>query len=166
MWIELVVFELEAIADVGDRLPREVFGMSVALRRLVVADVRVGVVTALPRHAAHHVLRTLGWMEIVDVCVTTDDGARSPRPDMVDRAIRALGVRSASRVAAVCATPLGLTQGAAAGCAIVIGVSGRGCQIDALRAGPCTQIIPTAALVPEVLRRIEGRPELAAGWDG
>jgi beta-phosphoglucomutase-like phosphatase (HAD superfamily) len=166
MWIELVVFELEAIADVGDRLPREVFGMSVALRRLVVADVRIGIVTALPRHAAHHTLRTLGWMEIVDVCVTTDDARGAPPPDMVDQAIRTLGVASAGRVASVSSTPFGLTLGASAGCAIVIGISGRGCDADVLREGPCTQVMPTAALVPDLLRRVEGRPELAAGWDG
>jgi beta-phosphoglucomutase-like phosphatase (HAD superfamily) len=155
MWIDLVVFELEVIADVVDRVPREVFGMSVALRRLKASDVAVAVVTTLPRHAAHHALRALGWMEMVDVCVASDDGARAaPHPDMVARAMGALGIASGGRVASVAGTPLGLLQGATAGCAIVIGITGRGFEEVVLRGAPCTQIVGTPALVPEVLRRV------------
>jgi len=161
MWIDLVVFELEAIADVEGRLPREVFGMSVALRRLVEAKIAIGVVTARARHAAHHALRTLGWMELVDVCVAPDDGVRpAPHPDMVLRAIDALGIASPARVASVSGTPLGLLQGASAGCSIVIGVDGRGSERYMLRGAPCTQIVPTPALVPEVLRRLARGPSL------
>jgi beta-phosphoglucomutase-like phosphatase (HAD superfamily) len=164
MWINLVVFELEAIADVMDRAPREVFGMGVALRRLKAADIALGIITGLPRHAALHTLRVLGWTELVDACVTQDDGARAaPHPDMVLCVMNALGIGHGACVVTVAGSPLGVLQGATAGCAIVIGVSGRGHEADALRRAPCTQIVGTPALVPEVLRRIARLRPGAAG---
>jgi beta-phosphoglucomutase-like phosphatase (HAD superfamily) len=163
MWIDLVVFELEAIAELKDKVVCEVFGTSAALRSLKAAEIAVGVVTGLPRHVAHHAMRALGWMEVVDVCVTASDGVRpAPHPDMVERAMRAVGVWSPARVASVSSSPLGLLQGATAGASVVIAVDGRAFEPLVLRGAPCTQTVPTPALVPEVLRRIQRRPAGAA----
>ncbi len=106
---------------------------------------------------AHDALARLGWLggELVDVCVTASDVPRHALfPDMVPHAMRELDVRDPARVAKVSDTPLGLLQGATAGCSILIGVLDRGQRESVLRGGPCTHVAPTAALVPELLERV------------
>jgi beta-phosphoglucomutase-like phosphatase (HAD superfamily) len=129
MSIEFVVFDLDAVTVVHDSTIREVFGMTPALRRLRARGVKIAITTARTRMDAHHALGQLGWLgsEIIDACVTSSDVPRSaPFPDMVPHAMNELDVRSAAHVAKVSGTPLGLLQGATAGCAVLIGVLDRG----------------------------------------
>ena len=154
MSIDLVVFDLDAVADVEDGSAFEVFGMTPALRRLRRRAVKIAVATGRSRAAAHRALHRLGWLggELVGACTTADDAPRAP--DMVPAAMSALGVRDARRVAKVSGTPLGLLEGAAAGCAVLVGVRDRGYDEHLLRGAPCTHVAPTAALVPELLERL------------
>jgi len=157
MPIEFVVFDLDAVADIQDASLREVFGMTPSLRRLRARGLGIAVTAARHRMDAHDALSRLGWLggELVDVCVTASDVPRmAPFPDMIPYAMKELGARDPSRVAKVSGTPLGLLQGATAGCSILIGVTDRGVRESVLRGAPCTHIAPTAALVPELLDRV------------
>jgi hypothetical protein len=76
------------------------------------------------------------------------------------------GVRDPSRVVVVGSTPAELQQGAAAGCGLVVGVFETGGSFEALRAATHNVLLPTCALVPELLRRIDVRraAPIAFGW--
>ena len=165
MPIELVIMDLDAVATRRGGDFTEVFGMTPALRRLRAAGLKVAVTTERTRREAHAALADLGWLggELVDACITTSDAPRpAPHPDMVPLAMRELAVTAAYRVAKVSGSPLGLLQGATAGCSVVIGVLDRGFEERALRGAPCTHVAPTAALVPELLRRVIRRTAVDA----
>jgi beta-phosphoglucomutase-like phosphatase (HAD superfamily) len=165
MSIELVILDLDAVATLGASTVTEVFGMTPALRRLRARGLKVAVTTDRTRREAHGALADLGWLggELVDACITASDAPRpAPHPDMVPLAMRELAVSEAYRVAKVSGSPLGLLQGAAAGCSVLIGILHCGFDEAALRGAPCTHVAPTAALVPELLHRVGRRAPMDA----
>ena len=101
-------------------------------------------------------MRKLDWL--VDACVTAHDVDRPrPSPDLVERAMRVLRIREARRTASIAASPLATLEGAAAGCAIVLGLTNCGWSAETFRSSPVAHLIPTAALLPELLDRLHHR---------
>jgi beta-phosphoglucomutase-like phosphatase (HAD superfamily) len=150
MAIELVIFDLDAIAHLDVSPPREVFGMTPALRRLRARRIASAICTSQTRRETHELLRSLDWLgDMVDACVTTDDvGRAAPFPDMVFQIMRDVSVRDVRRVVKVSASHSGVVQGASAGCALVVGIGGPGLDPRVLRVAPCTLLVPTPAIVP------------------
>src|SRR5262249_53550028 len=96
----------------------------------------------------------LGWNDpqLVNLTVTSDEVARGrPHPDMIEYAMRQLGVADAQRVAKVGDTPADLEEGSRAGCGLVSGVTAGTHTVDQLRASPHTHLIATIAELPELL---------------
>jgi phosphoglycolate phosphatase len=157
MQIELALFDLDTVAILDAEPPREVFGMSRAFARLRARRVLSAVCTSRSRREAHDALRALGWLgDRLDACITADDAARgAPFPDMVERAMRELDVRDPRRVVKVSASAEGIVQGASAGCRCLVGVAAPQERDARFADAPCTQIVPTPALVPELVAKVE-----------
>jgi phosphonatase-like hydrolase len=153
-----------------DRAPiREVLGASPAFWQLRKHAVKVASVTGLTLAAADAIHERIGWRSrgLVDVVVTSDEVERgAPHPDAIQEVMERAGVRDPARVVVVGSTPAELQQGAAAGCGLVVGVFDTGGSFEALRAVTHNVLLPTCALVPELLRRIDARriAPIAFGW--
>lgn len=148
---------------------REVHGMTPAFLRLRAMGIKVALDTGFSRPIVDAILARLGWAArgLVDACVTSDEVRRGrPYPDMIQEAMRRTRTTGIHRVIKVGDTPADIQEGAAAGCPVVIGVTNGTHVEEELRAHPCTFIIATAALVPELIRRIETRPpaSIAFAW--
>jgi phosphonatase-like hydrolase len=136
----------------------ETLGMSRAFRQLHQMGTQVALDTGFDRAITDAILTRLGWSArgLVDASVTSDEVARGrPYPDMIWEAMHRTGVRDPARVAKVGDTPTDLQEGAAAGCTLVIGVTSGGHDAVALRAHPCTHVVPSASFVPEIVRHAE-----------
>jgi phosphonatase-like hydrolase len=148
---------------------REVQGASHAFRRLQQMGIRVALDTGLTRAVADVVIDRMGWSArgLIDASVASDEvRCGRPAPDMISRAMELTGIHDASRVVKVGDTPADLYEGFAAGCALVVAVTS-GERSDAeLRLHPCTHVVPTVALVPELIRRVDANPPLpvALAW--
>ena len=148
---------------------REVQGASHAFRRLHQMGISVALDTGFSRPIANVVIERLGWAGrgLVDVSVTSDEVERGrPAPDMIALAMRLTGTRNPARVAKVGDTPADLYEGFAAGCSLVIGVTNGTHTGEELRLHPCTHLVPSVALVPELIRRVEANPPItvALAW--
>jgi phosphonatase-like hydrolase len=153
-----------------DRTPiREVLGASPAFWQLRKHGVKVASLTGFTLAAAEAIHTRVGWRSrgLVDVVVSSDEVERgAPHADAIHEAMNRAGVRDPSRVVVVGSTPRELEQGTVAGCGLVVGVFDTGGSFDALRATRHDVLLPTCALVPELLRRIDARriAPIAFGW--
>jgi len=132
----------------------EIAGASDTFRRLHRAGIRVALDTGFSRDIAAVILDRLGWNNraLVDVTVTSDEVPRGrPHADMIAKAMRDLGITDAGRVAKVGDTPSDLEEGAAAGCGLVIGVTGGSHTAAQLEPFQHTHLIGTVAELPKLL---------------
>lgn len=132
----------------------EIAGSSDVFRRLRAAGIKVALDTGFSREIVDVVLKRLGWSSggLVDATVTSDEVERGrPHPDLVFKAMRDLGVGDAKRVAKVGDTPSDLQEGSAAGCGLVIGVTGGSHTAEQLEAFPHTHLIASVAQLPALL---------------
>lgn len=137
-----------------DASVHEIPGAAETFRRLRAAGIKVALDTGFTRDIVDVVLARLGWNDpgIVDATVTSDEVARGrPHPDMLEKAMRDLGVADPRHVAKVGDTPSDLAEGAAAGCGMVIGVTGGSHTEQQLKTSPHTHLIPTVAELPALL---------------
>jgi phosphonatase-like hydrolase len=136
---------------------REVPGMSQTFARLREMGIKVALDTGFDRAIASAIVRRLGWSEmgLIDAWVASDEVRRGrPHPDLVFEAMRRTGLSLASRVMKVGDTPSDVQEGKAAGCPVVVAVTNGSHTEAELRPHGPTFILPTAALVPELIRRI------------
>ena len=163
-------FVARVVARAHDRAPiREVLGASPAFWQLRKHGVKVASLTQLTLAAAEALHDRIGWRArgLLDVVVSSDEVERgAPYPDAIHEAMNRAGVRDPGHVVVVGSTPAEMEQGKAAGCGLVVGVFDTGGSFDALRATPHDVLLPTCALVPELLRRIDARriAPIAFGW--
>jgi phosphonatase-like hydrolase len=132
----------------------EIAGAGDVFRRLRAAGIKVALDTGFSREIVDVVLKRLGWSAggLVDTTVTSDEVERGrPHPDLVFKAMRDLGVGDAKRVAKVGDTPSDLQEGSAAGCGLVIGVTGGSHTAEQLEAFPHTHLIASVAELPALL---------------
>ncbi len=89
---------------------------------------------------------------MLDTTVTSDEVERGrPHPDMLLKAMRDLGISDARAVAKVGDTPSDLEEGTAAGCGMVVGVTGGSHTAEQLKPHPHTHLIGTVAELPALL---------------
>ncbi len=150
-------------ADFSERMIRhyagspevgEVPGAGRVFARLRAAGVRVALDTGFHRAIVTVVLQRLGWREgeTVDASIASDEVPRGrPHPDMIRTLMERLGVGDPRRVAKVGDAPADLEEGRAAGCGIVIGVTGGSHPREALERCPHTHLVETIAEVPALL---------------
>jgi phosphonatase-like hydrolase len=116
--------------------------------------IKVALDTGFSRPIVDAILDRLGWAEgtFLDATVTSDEVARGrPFPDLIDRAMRLTGVADPKAVAKVGDTPSDLKEGAAAGCALVIGVTNGTHRPDQLAAHPHTHLIGSLKELPALV---------------
>jgi len=171
MRVDLVVFDIAGttVYD-GDAGPgsladaialgagvREAEGASAVMRRLRESGVKVALDTGLARTITDLVVARLGWgSDVLDLTVSSDDVARGrPHPDMVLEAMRRAGVTDPSRVAKVGDAAADLLEGTAAGCGLVIGLTGGSRAPRELEGQPHTHLI---ASLRDLLPIVEGQP--------
>jgi phosphonatase-like hydrolase len=129
----------------------EIVGAAETFRRLRAAGIKVALDTGFTRDIADVVLARLAWNdpELLDTTVTSDEVKRGrPHADMVEKAMRDLGIADARRVAKVGDTPADLQEGTAAGCGMVIGVTGGSHTAEQLKPFAPTHLIGTVAELP------------------
>jgi len=132
----------------------QIAGAGATFRRLHAGGIKVALDTGFTRDIVEVVLDRLGWNdpELVDATVTSDEVERGrPHADMIAKAMRDLGVKDPTRVAKVGDTPADLAEGTAAGCGLVIGVTGGSHTADELRPFAHTHLIDTVAELPALL---------------
>ena len=84
-----------------------------------------------------------------------------PFPDMIHEAMRRTGVHESWRVAKVGDTPSDLQEGAAAGCALIIGVTAGTHSASLLRVHPHTHLVETVAAVPAIVAQVNASTRVA-----
>jgi phosphonatase-like hydrolase len=132
----------------------EISGAGDTFRRLRAAGIKVALDTGFTRDIVDVVLARLGWTvpEVVDLTVTSDEVARGrPHADMIQRAMRDLGIKNPQRVAKVGDTPSDLQQGASAGCALIVGVTQGSHTAAELKPFPHTHLVSTIVELPGLL---------------
>lgn len=168
MNIELVIFGFVGTTVIEESL-RETVGASRCFWQLQQDGIRVGSVTNLSLSAAGAIHERLGWQArgLVDVVVTSDEVERgAPEPDAIFEVMHRAGVRESARVAFVGNATSELEQAHAAGCGLIVGVFDSDGSFGRVRASRHNVLLPTCALVPELLRRISARriAPIAIGW--
>jgi phosphonatase-like hydrolase len=140
--------------DQTDPSVHEITGASETFRRLHAARIKVALDTGFTRDIVDVVLARLGWNDgqLVDAIVTSDEVTRGrPHADMIEKAMRDLGVNDPKRVAKVGDTPSDLEEGTAAGCGLVIGVTAGSHTAEQLQPFEHTHLIGTVAELPALL---------------
>jgi len=133
---------------------REVNGTTRTFVRLRNAHMKIAIETGFDRAITSAVLRRMRWERegLIDAVVTSDEVQRGrPHPDMILRAMENTQVHDPLLVAKVGDTPADLHEGAAAGCGMVIGVTGGTHDRVQLLPHPHTTLIHTIAALPEAL---------------
>jgi phosphonatase-like hydrolase len=133
---------------------REITGPSETFRRLRAAGIKVALDTGFSRNIVDVVLARLKWDDgqLVDATITSDEVRRGrPHPDMIEKAMIDLAVSDPKRVAKVGDTPSDLEEGNAAGCGMVIGVTGGSHTAEQMRPHRHTHLIHTVADLPGLL---------------
>lgn len=120
-----------------------------ALREL---GVKIALDTGFDRKILDAILLRLGWFDVVDFTVASDEvAAGRPAPDMIRRAMAATGVNDPARVAKAGDTAVDMHEGHNAGCGEVIGVlTGTG-SAEELEAAGAHRVIPSVTMLPTVL---------------
>lgn len=132
----------------------EIAGAAATFRRLRAAGIKTALDTGFSRDIVDVVLERLGWKDdsLLNVTVTSDEVPRGrPHPDMIEKIMRELGVGDPRRVAKVGDTPSDLEEGTAAGCGMIVGVTGGSHTPDQLRPFPHSHLIGTVADLPALL---------------
>jgi len=132
----------------------EIAGAAATFQKLQSAGIRVALDTGFSRDIVDVILRRLGWHDspLINLTVASDEVERGrPHPDMIQRAMRALGIEDPRRVAKVGDTPSDLEEGVSAGCGMVVGVTGGSHTADQLRPHPHTHLISSITELPQLL---------------
>lgn len=126
-------------------------GVQDTFKILRTAGIKVGIDTGFSREIANTIFDRLGWKEgeTFDYSVTSDEVENGrPYPDMIYNLMEKAGIGDASQVAKVGDTGSDMTQGKAAVCALVIGVTTGSWKKEDLEKEYHTHLI---AELPEIL---------------
>jgi phosphonatase-like hydrolase len=137
-----------------DASVHEMPGASQTFRCLRKAGIKVALDTGFTRDIVDVLLDRLHWndSELIDITVASDEVKHGrPRADMIELAMRELKVQQAERVAKVGDTPADLQEGKAAGCGMIIGVTGGTHTAEQLRPFGPTHLVASVADVPGLL---------------
>lgn len=145
-------------------------GAPETLRQLREEGVKIALTTGFYRKVTNIILQRLGWdadldetymavgpKAVVDLSLTPDETERGrPYPDMIQAAMRRLGVADPQRVVNLGDTPSDLLSGQAAGVGLSLGVSNGTHSREALLAYPHHHLLAnTGELVPYLRRHFQ-----------
>ena len=124
-------------------------GAEAALRALAARGVRLALTSGFDRALVDLLVERLGWRDLFGIVLAAEDAPQGrPAPYLIYRAMMALGVHDAGRVAVVGDTPLDLQSGTNARAGWVIGVLSGAHGLETLGATPHTHLLPSIASVP------------------
>lgn len=130
----------------------EIPGTSETFRTLRAAGIKIGVDTGFDRDTCDAVLERMGWGDLVDASVASDEVERGrPSGDLVRRAMALLDVEDPQDVLKVGDTPADLGEGTNSGCRYVVGVLSGAYGREGLEGLPHTHLIDSVRELPAVL---------------
>lgn len=134
----------------------EIEGATDTFKTLQAQGIKVGLDTGFSRDITDIIIKRLGWQEILDVSVTSDEVAQGrPYPDMILRAMELTGIREVLQVAKIGDTPVDLEEGHSAGCALVVGVLSGANGKDVLEQYPHTHIVDSVTDVTDLIHSFQ-----------
>ena len=134
----------------------EVAGAGAALGELRARGVKLALTSGFDRALVDLLVARLGWRDLFGVVLAAEDAPEGrPAPYLIYRAMMALGVHDAGRVAVIGDTPLDLQSGTNARAGWVVGVLSGAHGIETLGATPHTHLLPSIAALP-ALFGVEG----------
>jgi phosphonatase-like hydrolase len=114
--------------------------------------IKIALDTGFSRKVLDAVLLRLGWDDVVDATVASDEVPEGrPAPDMIRRAMQLTGVSDPARVAKAGDTPADMREGLAARCGLVAGVLTGTSGAEALVASGATHILASVAFMPRIV---------------
>ncbi|MHA7985141.1 HAD family hydrolase [Rathayibacter sp. CAU 1779] len=142
-----------AFADLADREGIDaVPGAEAAIRRLRECGVRVALTTGLSRITMHGILEALGWEQLVDVVLCSEDVGRGrPYPDMALTALLRTRASSVEAMIVVGDTVSDIESGLAAGAGVTVGVLTGSHDEHALTQAGADVVIDSIADLPALL---------------
>jgi phosphonatase-like hydrolase len=128
---------------------RAIDGAESALAALRDGGVRVCLTTGFSPSTLDGLLAALGWRSRVDLALAPGPGTRGrPHPDLILRAVLALGIDDVRAVAVAGDTASDLESGTRAGASVVAGVLTGAHGRDRLMAAPHTHLLDSVAEFP------------------
>jgi phosphonatase-like hydrolase len=115
--------------------------------------IKVAIDTGFSRRIADTIIERLQWKdkELIDFSVTSDEvESGRPKPDMIFKAMEALGIENVLQVAKVGDTVSDLMEGSAAGCKYVIGITSGAYTREELMNAPHTHLIESLSEIPDI----------------
>jgi phosphonatase-like hydrolase len=145
--------DFNAKADVAYKDVRPLPGIEEAMRAMRGQGLLLATSTGFGKELNATIFRRLKWGEQFAVSINSDDVVDGrPAPYMIFRAMEATHVENVAEVAIVGDTPLDLQAGNNSGVRGVIGVTSGAATEERLRRERYTQIIPSVAELPALLR--------------
>lgn len=133
---------------IRDRGVEVLSGAKDAVAKLRRADVRIAFSTGFNRATAVHVLEAAGFD--ADVIVGSDEVAHG-QPELIQEAMRRVGVDDPKRVGIAGDTPSDMQAGHAAGCGFIIGVGHGTHTLEELKMQPHTHLMDDLTGLSDVL---------------
>jgi len=128
-------------------------GAEEAFQKMRASGLLLATTTGFDREITDSIFDRLGWKKYFAATITSDDVTQGrPSPYMIFHAMEAAKVDGVAEVVAVGDTPLDLQAGANAGVRGVIGVLSGVSNAERLRHEKHTQILPSVAELPALLR--------------
>jgi phosphonatase-like hydrolase len=146
--------DFSVLADAAYAHVQPIAGARDAIRDMRGQGLKIAATTGFDRALLDKILRRLGWHDLFDATVASDEVADGrPAPFMLFHAMEKTGVENVADMAAVGDTPLDLQAATNAGARGVIGVlTGAGTE-ERLAREAHTHILPSVADLPALLRR-------------
>ncbi len=134
----------------------EIEGATDTFKALQAQGIKVGLDTGFSRDITDIIIERLGWQELLDVSVTSDEVAQGrPYPDMILKAMELTGISEVQQVAKVGDTPVDLEEGHRAGCALVVGVLSGANGKEVLERYPHTHIVDSVTDVAGLIQSFQ-----------
>jgi phosphonatase-like hydrolase len=140
----------ELIAETG---ATEIPGAAALIRRLRADGVRVALTTGFAPVTRNAILRSLGWLDLVNIALSPINAGRGrPAPDLVLMAALRAGVSAMSAVAVLGDTASDIRSGRAAGAGLVVGVLSGSHERTVLEEAGADAVIDDVTLLPALTR--------------
>ncbi|WP_166793332.1 HAD-IA family hydrolase [Cryobacterium lactosi] len=131
----------------------EIPGAAALIHRLRADGVQVALTTGFAPVTRDAILRSLGWLDLVDIALSPIDAGRGrPAPDLVLTAALRAGVSAMSTVAVLGDTASDVRSGRAAGAGLVVGVLSGAHDRATLDAAGADAVIDDVSLLPTLTR--------------
>jgi phosphonatase-like hydrolase len=119
---------------------------------LRLAGIKVALDTGFARSIVDAIVERLGWAELLDATVASDEVAHGrPQKDLVLEAMARTGITDVQTVAKVGDTPSDIQEGQAAGCGWVIAVTEGSHTLEQLAPYLPTHIVPNINHIPALV---------------